>query len=187
MIIWLSILSMFAHSAMVELNQKEHSFQFSQLNQSDYMIVDDGVMGGRSNSNLEIVNEYVMYSGRVSIENNGGFASLRMMWPFAIEVADINKLSRVELTVKGDGKKYQFRLRTNRGFDGAAYSYSFTTVKNKIQTIEIPIEKFVPTFRGRVLSDMPKLKFFEVQQMGLLIADKQVGDFVIDLIALKLQ
>ena len=169
-----------------EMNPENTEFTFSQLQQGQHMIVNDSVMGGRSDSALTVIDNVVNFQGDVSLENNGGFASVRMIWPF--DVSDsIKKSSVVVLKVKGDGLVYKFRLRTNRGFNGAAYSYSFKTLKDQIQTVYIPINDFVPSYRGRTLRNMPVLNFSDVRQMGILVADYQTGQFSIDLISLSLQ
>ncbi len=171
---------------MTEQNSQILQFNFSQLQNQQHLIVNDGVMGGRSDSELTVGETSASYQGNVSLENNGGFASVRMIWPFDMANTEHEPAVAV-LKVKGDGKVYQFRLRTDRGFDGAAYSYSFKTLQNKEQTIYIPINDFEPTFRGRTLRNMPKLEFSDVQQMGILIADAQVGQFNIELIELSLK
>ena len=158
------------------------SFNFNQLTDKQAIIVNDSVMGGRSSSQFSIEKEHLNFNGSVSLENNGGFASLRMLWPFE----SVEGFNKVQLKIKGDGKSYQFRLRTNRGFDGAAYSYEFQTIKDELISIEIDVNQFVPGFRGRTLRNMPELRFEDVKQMGLLIADKQVGSFNIDLKSIKL-
>ncbi len=162
-----------------------NSFDFNQLKLDQYMIVNDGVMGGRSQSQFIKGAGAATFSGTVSLENNGGFASIRMIWPFEQSGGEAES-TVLRLKVQGDGLRYQFRLRTNRGFDGAAYSYSFDTIKGQDQTVYIPVDQFVPTFRGRQLRNMPALRFTDVQQMGVLVADKQVGEFSVDLIELSL-
>lgn len=171
-------------SGLVEVDMTP--FKFNELTDQQHMIVNDSVMGGRSVSEFNIHKDKAVYSGSVSLENNGGFASIRMIWPF--DLTEVSEQPTVlGLTVRGDGKSYQFRLRTNRGFDGAAYSYQFDTIADLQQTIYIPVDQFIPTFRGRVLRNMPELKLSDVQQMGILIADYQVGTFSIDLLSLNLQ
>lgn len=171
-------------SGAIEMNKPQ--FKFSELTDQQHMIVNDSVMGGRSVSQIQINEGWVKYQGSVSLENNGGFASVRMIWPF--DLSEVKEQpTMAQLTVRGDGKSYQFRLRTNRGFDGAAYSYQFDTIAGEQQTIYIPIDQFIPTFRGRVLRDMPKLRFSDVEQMGVLVADYQVGEFSIDLLELELR
>lgn len=155
------------------------TYDFINLTDQQYMVVNDSVMGGRSSSQLKPTEDGLRFTGTVSLDNNGGFASARMIWPLAIP--PMNTGGVIALRVTGDGKAYQFRLRTNRGFDGAAYSQRFETLSNTSQTIYLPVDEFVPTYRGRVLSDMPPLRLKDVQQMGVLIADKQTGEFAITL------
>ncbi|MCO4821614.1 MAG: CIA30 family protein [Flavobacteriaceae bacterium] len=146
------------------------------------MIVNDSVMGGLSRSQYQIHENYVSFRGNVSLKNNGGFASLRMIWPFE----SVNDQSKLRIKVKGDGSNYQFRLRTNRVFDGASYVYEFRTIKDQWLDIEMKAEEFIPSFRGRVLRNMPALRFEDVQQMGILIADKQKGEFEIGIKSIEL-
>lgn len=162
------------------------TFAFAELTDDQHWVVNDSVMGGRSNSKITHSNNTLTFSGSVSLENNGGFASIRMVWPFTVsnESTEPHILS---LKVSGDGSLYQFRLRTNKGIDGAAYTYSFATLAGQEQTVNISLNDFIPIFRGQTLKNMPELKLSDVQQMGVLVADKQAGDFSIDLIHLSLQ
>jgi hypothetical protein len=166
---------------MATLNMQE-TFNFNDFKTNQMMIVNDSVMGGRSVSKYSTNEQTVTFKGDVSLENNGGFASLRMIWPFE-ETKDSNK---VQLKVIGDGKKYQFRLRTDRGYAGASYVYEFDTIKDESLTIEMDLEQFVASFRGRVLRDMPRLRMKDIKQMGLLIAAKQTGEFSIQLESISL-
>lgn len=160
-------------------------YQFSDLQNTQYMIVNDTVMGGRSFSQFEVNDSSASYSGKVSLENNGGFASVRMLWPFSHEQSQGKK--QLALKVKADGKKYQLRLRSDDGFDGAAYSQTFETLKGQEQTIYFSASDFVPTFRGRVLKGMPELKLEAIKQMGLMVADKQQGPFNIQLFDIEIK
>ena len=161
---------------MATLNMQE-TFNFNDFKTNQMMIVNDSVMGGRSVSKYSTNEQTVTFKGDVSLENNGGFASLRMIWPFE-EKKDSNK---VKLKVIGDGKKYQFRLRTNLGYSGASYVFEFETIKDESMVIDMNLDQFVPSFRGRVLKNMPILALKDIRQMGLLIAAKQKGKFSIQL------
>ena len=163
----------------------QHGFQFNHLTERQYTVVNDSVMGGRSASQLSRNDQGLVFSGDVSLENNGGFASARMLWP--LNDGSLKTARMMVLTVTGDGSTFQFRLRTDRGFDGAAYSQRFSTLKNTRQTVYLPLADFVPTFRGRILTGMPALNLADVQQMGVLISDKQSGPFTLTLHSLQLQ
>ena len=76
---------------------------------NDWRVVDDVVMGGVSKSKITI-NEVGngVFSGHVSLENNGGFSSVRHQFG-NMDVSNYNKFI---IRIKGDGKNYQFRVKS---------------------------------------------------------------------------
>jgi len=180
----LMLMTLFNETDLTD-NHLDNQFDFAQLQPAHMEIVNDGVMGGVSGSQMDVA-ETATFSGTLSLDNNGGFASVRMRWPFADEKTKDNSQSLL-LKVKGDGLKYQFRLRTHRGFDGAAYVYTFETTAGEQQVVRMNAEDFIPQYRGRQLTDQPPLRWADVVQMGVLVADKQEGPFAIELIALEWQ
>ena len=92
---------------------------------NDWRTVNDGVMGGLSLGEFVIGDSNTaVFQGTVSLENNGGFSSTRTS-PRLFNVAGFDGML---LRLKGDGKRYQFRLRVDDRFDGIAYRYPFKTV-----------------------------------------------------------
>jgi monofunctional biosynthetic peptidoglycan transglycosylase len=143
-----------------------------------WRIVNDGVMGGLSQSQILTTNDKTaIFQGEVSLENYGGFASVRTI-PRPYNLAGY---SGFMIRIKGDGKRYQLRLRTDNRFDGPSYRHSFSTRENEWITVQIPFRDFVPTFRGRVLTDAPPLSPEQIQQIGFLISDKQEGAFQLEI------
>ena len=78
--------------------------------------INDSVMGGVSKGDIVFLSDHALFSGRISLENNGGFSSVTRVAP---ELS--NNIERVSLDVIGDGNTYQFRLTTN--LDGYRVSY----------------------------------------------------------------
>jgi monofunctional biosynthetic peptidoglycan transglycosylase len=154
-------------------------FDFSTPEKSgDWYTVNDVVMGGISKSDMILNSDgTATFKGHVSLENNGGFASVRSH----IKSMDHNNFQGVTLRVKGDGNWYNVRFRTNRNFDGYAYQAKIKTVENTWQEFKLPFEDFQPTFRGYTLQNKPPLQYKDIAQIGLLIADKQAGNFEITL------
>jgi monofunctional biosynthetic peptidoglycan transglycosylase len=139
-----------------------------------WMIVNDGVMGGLSSSRMVLTeNDTAVFEGDVSLENNGGFASV-LSRPAPMPTAGT---SRLVVRLRGDGRDYQLRIRTSDGFDGIAYRWDFTTRADEWVTLEAPYGDFVPTFRGLVLRDVPPIDPAVIRQLGFLIADKVEGPF----------
>lgn len=159
--------------------QERHIFNFnSNQSESTWRIINDSVMGGISNSNIVQSNaDYVTFRGNVSLENNGGFASIRSK-PTQYE---LGQYKGIKLRIKGDGKTYKLRLRDNPNWGGPSYQTSFATQKGVWQEVSFKFEDFQPTFRGRALTGMPPLNTQNIFQFGILISDKQAGPFSLDI------
>lgn len=143
-----------------------------------WRIVNDGVMGGLSQSRIDITSTAIaVFQGKLSLENNGGFASVRRL-PHQY---DLTGYAGVTLRVKGDGRTYQVRVRTNDRFDGIAYRAEFQTSPGEWMTVKIPFKLFSPTFRGRRVTNASKLRPENIRQIGFLIADKREGTFRIEI------
>lgn len=151
---------------------------FEEASSGAWRPINDVVMGGLSESRLSITNNHTgVFTGNVSLENNGGFASVRA----SLDETDFSSFDGLAVRVSGDGKRYRLRLRTDTRFDGIAYQAKFGTIRGKWVIAEIPFDEFVPTYRGRTLSDVPPLNTAKICQIGFMIADKQEGRFRLEI------
>ncbi len=148
-------------------------FDFQTATNSTWQIINDDVMGGVSRSGFRLTNGLAVFEGEVSLENKGGFASVRSL-PARHDLAGCDAFV---IRVRGDGRSYKFTARTESSFDSAIYQTGFTTKKGEWDELCLPIKQFVPTFRGRVLSGEPPLDPAKVTSVGFLISDKQEGPF----------
>jgi len=113
--------------------------------------VDDVVMGGVSESGIQLVENTALFAGNVSTANSGGFASVRTRnFDPPLNLAGYDG---VELRARGDGKRYKFILRSDPQWDGTAYSYSFDTMDNSWMSVRIPFAELIPVFRAKTLRD----------------------------------
>jgi NADH dehydrogenase [ubiquinone] 1 alpha subcomplex assembly factor 1 len=141
-------------------------------------VINDEVMGGLSKGRLTITpNKTALFEGTVSLENNGGFASVRT------NPADffLDGFKGLTIKVKGDGRRYRLRLKTTKTAEGVAYQTSFATQPEIWISPFFPFSEFVPFFRGEVVSDAPVLNPADIRQIGLMIADKQPGPFRLEI------
>lgn len=153
---------------------------FARPDPPAWIVVNDGVMGGVSSSSMQITDVGTgVFSGHLSLENNGGFASVRT----AIPASGLSSFAGLVLRVRGDGRRYQVRLRTDDRFDGIAYRAEFHTIADTWITVAVPFADFVPTFRGYVPPGAPALDPDAVRQLGLLLADEQPGPFRLEVAA----
>lgn len=157
-------------------------YDFSQETKiNDWMIVDDVVMGGRSNGSIKLDAEgQGVFEGTISLANNGGFSSVRHR-PEQIKVGD---KTRIIIRLKGDGKEYQFRVKSSTR-DYYSYLGPFTT-SGEWQEIEIPLASMYPAFRGRKL-DLPNFSEDFIEEITFLIGNKKAESFrlLIDWIELR--
>lgn len=136
--------------------------------------VDDVVMGGVSRSTFGLAAPGIArFAGHVSLENSGGFASVRTpsrAWDAAGARAFV-------LQVQGDGRQYKFTLRTGDGFDGIQYQARFQPPAGAWTCVRLPVEAFAASFRGRPVPAAPALDPAQVRTLGLMISDRQAGAF----------
>ncbi|MEL4894296.1 CIA30 family protein [Crocosphaera sp. Alani8] len=128
--------------------------------------VDDVVMGGVSESSIRLEQNKAVFSGNVSIANNGGFASVRSK--NLNPPVDLSNYEGIELRVQGDGKRYKFIIRCEGRWDGVGYSYSFDTFYNTPTTVRIPFSDLIPVFRAKTVPEMGKFDPSCIYSMQLM-------------------
>lgn len=144
----------------------------------EWQIVNDSVMGGVSDSSMTMANTVARFNGVVSLENNGGFASVRTR-PAQLELPpDRNTFV---IRVRGDGNTYKFTARRGESMDGINYQLEFKTQENEWQEIRLPMKEFKASWRGRPLPEEPELKPSAVVSIGFLIASEQSGPFRLEI------
>lgn len=140
--------------------------------------VDDVVMGGLSKSQVAATDHNTtVFFGKVSLANRGGFASVRARLP----LGSLEGTEGLRLRLRGDGRRYRLRLRTDDQLDGPAYEVSFQTESGVWMEIQAPYEAFVATYRGHALQGMPDITPKSIEQVGLMIADRQTGSFKLEI------
>ena len=134
----------------------------------------DGVMGGISQGQSEISPDGTLrFSGNVSLENNGGFSSIRS----PEKERDLSAYRGISIRVRGDGKRYALTLRTDVRIRAGSYRVKFDTKTNEWLEIFFPFADFRATSFGVELTDVPPLDPRRIRSFGFMISDKQVGPF----------
>ena len=175
-------MKLFIITAMVLLMKSQLIFDFNHnANITDWKIVDDVVMGGRSNGQFKIDSDgNGIFSGDVSVENNGGFSSVR----YQFEKINTTKESKVIIRLKGDGKEYQFRIKNNRN---TYYSYitNFKT-SGDWENIIINLKDLYPSFRGQTMN-IPNFAGNSIEEIVFLIGNKKNESFTLVLDKIEIE
>ncbi len=165
--------------AMIKTKKPLTVYEFEDPQIEDqWRSINDTVMGGVSYSRLLIDKRgFAVFFGVVSLENNGGFASVRS-FPKHYDLSDYEGLA---IRVKGDGKRYKLSLKTEDRLDGVVYQQSFETFEDRWKKIYLPFCDFKPGFRGRLLENAKPLNPSEIRTFGFVIAEKQDGVFQLNI------
>lgn len=157
--------------------QPKIDFGKNKINSGWFTIL-DGVMGGRSSGEVSFSKESLIFSGDLSLENNGGFSSMRS----PKEVRDLSGYSELVLRVKGDGRTYGFMLEPSTRSRTPYYKHQFDTEKDVWTEVRIPIADFSPFFYGRQLSTgMDAETQKHIERLGVILADKNPGSFKLEI------
>jgi monofunctional biosynthetic peptidoglycan transglycosylase len=150
-------------------------FDFSKPDAANqWQTVNDGVMGGVSDGRLRVSDQGIMeFFGTLSLENNGGFASVRSKAK-ALELKDGDV---IVARIRGDGRDYYFNLQVPTRRIAFSYRASFKTKAGEWQEIKVPLKEFQATSFGRPVREAGPVEADKVNSIGFLLADKKAGPF----------
>ncbi len=142
----------------------------------EWFSVDDSVMGGISKGKTEVKGGTMMFSGDLSLKNDGGFSSIRTAGKY-----DFSGKSGFVLRVKGDGRTYKMRIETDARHNGSeiGYQVDFSTEEGKYIEVKVPFTSFEPGWRGEELNG-PPLDLSKVEEIGIVLADGKEGPFALE-------
>ena len=152
-----------------------------QESAQDWVSVNDGVMGGISKGGLERTDRNtLLFTGDLSLENNGGFASIRSR-PRDMNLAGA---SGILVKARGDGRTYWVDLRMARQAGATSYRAYLPTAKGEFRETLIPFSDFKLQAFGRQLPG-GLVDPAAIASLGFTIADKNPGPFEMELESIK--
>ncbi|NCG21135.1 MAG: hypothetical protein GWP91_19155 [Rhodobacterales bacterium] len=149
----------------------------------DWYVVNDTVMGGVSSSQV-LMDDSAMFSGVLSLERNGGFASARAN----VAPGMFDGAHSLRIHVNGDGRTYDVTLwREDISLRAGSYRVSVRTEVGRTE-IQVPLADFRPTSFGRPVYGAPSLDsgLSKINTIGILLADKQPGPFELEILEVSL-
>jgi uncharacterized surface protein with fasciclin (FAS1) repeats len=142
-----------------------------------WISVNDNVMGGISEGQFRITDDKTLvFSGNLSLENRGGFASIRTRGGGL----NLDGYDKIVFRIKGDGRSYYVNLMTSSRSSASSYRAPLKTQKDTWQEVHIEMNDFVYTSFGRIIGGVAPLKAKAVQAMGFTLSDKKPGPFQLE-------
>lgn len=150
----------------------------------EWYAVNDSVMGGISEGKPIMLDEgAVRFAGILSLENRGGFSSIRSNSPdYAIEAG-----KELVIKVKGDGRTYYFDLRTNIRQRAFTYRQAFSTKAGEIMEIRLPLPEFEASSFGRRIPMAGPVDPEKIESIGVTLSDKKAGPYRLDIFEIRTQ
>ncbi len=172
--VWVAfLLSLSAQVATEEALQPVLDFAGPEAAQK-WQAVNDGVMGGVSDGRFKITDDKTLeFFGTLSLENNGGFASVRTK-PADL---DIKAGDTIVVRVKGDGREYVLNLYTKSRRMAFSYRAPLPTTKDEWTEVTVPLADFIPTAFGRRVQGMGPVEPDRINGLGFMLSDKKPGKF----------
>lgn len=139
-----------------------------------WQAVNDGVMGGVSEGRFRITpDKKLEFFGTLSLENNGGFASVRTK-PTELRMSAGDT---VVVRAKGDGREYVLNLYTKSRQMAFSYRAPVPTKPDEWTDVAVPLAEFIPTAFGRRVQGMGPIDPSQINGLGFMLSDKKPGHF----------
>ena len=172
---WLLLILIPNSSVVIDFGKEQGAY--------GWRIVNDDVMGGRSASSAYLTDNTLYFEGEVSLENNGGFASIRA--PYG--KYDLSSFQEVVIRARGTSRDFALSFDTNRAWYRPNYKVNFTPSEDwrefRFQLNDLN-EYSVGRPTGRTI-DPDKLE--AVKRLGIILYDKQAGPFWLEVDFIRFQ
>jgi len=102
-----------------------------------------------------------------------------------LEERDFSGFSGIRFQVKGDGRRYSFRIRNDDNYDGIAYRNDFASVAGEWMEIDLPFSGFTASFRGRIIDNAAPLDLSSIVQIGIMVSKEKTGAFSLEIRSIR--
>lgn len=145
---------------------------------SDWVVVNDGVMGGLSKGELVLTNKTLKFKGNISFKNNGGFASFRNRYG----LYNLKDASTVEIKYRSAGQIMALSLEPNDMFYEPTYRIYLENTYLAWKTVDIDINQFIECVLGEPTGNKitPDI-LLKIKRIGFITAGKKEGNFEIEI------
>jgi NADH dehydrogenase [ubiquinone] 1 alpha subcomplex assembly factor 1 len=148
----------------------------------NWFVVVDGVMGGRSSAELVTRHNSMVLSGDISLENRGGFASIRTPY----RDYDLSQFTHVVIRYRSTGQSFAFTLSNYRRFYLPRFKHILPNTNGVWSEVELTFENFKKTRFSDELGDGPTPSELErIIRLGLISNDKVAGLFSLEVDYIK--
>lgn len=165
---------------MTTMNETEYKIDFGKnLDGKNWVIVNDGVMGGKSESTVQLLSNSILFKGNISLRNNGGFASLRNEG----DKLDISPYKTITIKIRTNtNRKFSLRFSNSDWFYKPFFKHEFGSSTLDWETITLSLADFKEyTINGETGNKLTSADMKKEMRIGIILYDKQEGTFEIEI------
>jgi len=153
-----------------------HSCQrLSESEEQPWLVVNDGVMGGRSEGAISTETGEIQFAGTI-VTDGGGFSSVRRAL-----YDGLGESAALQLRVRADQRQYEVLLAD---VDSQAYRVTYYAPLelegDDWQVVEVSFEDLEARIFGRLV-DAPPFQPGKATTIGIILADGDDGEFLFEL------
>jgi NADH dehydrogenase [ubiquinone] 1 alpha subcomplex assembly factor 1 len=162
-------------------------FNFGTQHNTDvWRVVNDDVMGGVSNSKVEEKENSILFSGTTSLDNNGGFASIRTTFPKG-DLKDCKTMT-IRFKSPNTNRSFGLSLKDSQKYYIPYYKFMFQPKSDDWQQLKINLKDFgYYKISEKIGSEMPLNFLKDVFNIALILSDGKEGNFQIEIDYIKFE
>ena len=166
-----------AQSPSTAMSTENKHINFGSSMVEPWRAINDGVMGGLSEGEIAWKDTVMLWSGQTSLENNGGFASIRGPW----EHHDLRAMNRAIIRCRGNGGPFKMTLETSQRW-WMPYAYTSFNPNDNWQDVVIDVEDFSwsQAQMGDLRNVAPSQELGDVLRIGLMKYDGTAQPFELE-------
>jgi NADH dehydrogenase [ubiquinone] 1 alpha subcomplex assembly factor 1 len=166
-----SSLKSFGQSSLIDFGN------LTEKNQ-EWVLLSDNVMGGVTKSKIEYTNNSVLLFGNISLDNYGGFSSIKTKY----KSFDLSKYMGIKIKFKSTNQKFAFTLEDNQNWTQPNYKHEFSAKKDDTwEEVIIYFKDFQEIVIGEPTGNMMKSESLKnIVRMGIMTYEKKEGPFSIE-------
>jgi NADH dehydrogenase [ubiquinone] 1 alpha subcomplex assembly factor 1 len=171
LLLCISALKSFGQSSIIDFGNSTGKNQ-------EWMLLSDNIMGGNTKSKIEYTNNSVLLSGNISLDNYGGFSSIKTKY----KSFDLSKFTAFKIKFKSTKQKFAFTLEDNQNWTQPNYKYEFSAKKDDTwEEVTIYFKDFKEIIIGEPTGNLMKSKSLKnIVRMGIMTSEKKEGPFTLE-------
>jgi monofunctional biosynthetic peptidoglycan transglycosylase len=167
----ISSLKTFGQSSIIDFGNSAEKNQ-------EWVLLSDNIMGGITKSKIEYTDNSVLLSGNISLDNYGGFSSIKTKY----KSFDLSMFTGIKIKFKSSKQRFVFTLEDDRNWTQPNYINEFSSKKDDTwEEVTIYFKDFKEIVIGEPTGNMMKTKSLNnIVRLGIMTHEKKEGPFSLE-------